>query len=94
MPQVQRGLLEELNRLYTIFTQRNPYFTSSGGKVSVIAHSLGCVIVYDIVTGWRPDLWQVNKCNWTSVTCFHLSKFQVSVFSQDKYTNVGIEGIT
>ncbi|XP_021941113.1 phospholipase DDHD1-like isoform X2 [Zootermopsis nevadensis] len=58
--EVQRGLLEELNRLYTMFTQRNPYFTSSGGKVSVIAHSLGCVIVYDIVTGWRSDLWQVG----------------------------------
>jgi len=60
--QVQRGLSEELNRLYTMFTQRNPYFISRGGKVSVIAHSLGCVIVYDIVTGWRPDSWQVNKC--------------------------------
>jgi len=59
--QVQRGLSEELNRLYTMFTQRNPYFISRGGKVSVIAHSLGCVIVYDIVTGWRPDSWQVNK---------------------------------
>lgn len=58
--EVQRGLSEELNRLYTMFTQRNPYFISRGGKVSVIAHSLGCVIVYDIVTGWRPDSWQVG----------------------------------
>ena len=58
--EVQRGLSEELNRLYTMFTQRNPYFMSNGGKVSVIAHSLGCVIVYDIVTGWRPDSWQVG----------------------------------
>ncbi|KDR06875.1 hypothetical protein L798_03356, partial [Zootermopsis nevadensis] len=73
--EVQRGLLEELNRLYTMFTQRNPYFTSSGGKVSVIAHSLGCVIVYDIVTGWRSDLWQVNKCN--SVELFNFCVFQI-----------------
>ncbi|GLH06924.1 Protein retinal degeneration B [Gryllus bimaculatus] len=55
--EVQQGLSAELNRLYTMFTQRNPYFTANGGKVSVVAHSLGCVIVYDIVTGWRPDSW-------------------------------------
>ncbi|XP_066990985.1 phospholipase DDHD1 [Anabrus simplex] len=59
--EVQRGLLEELNRLYTMFSRRNPYFAANGGKVSVIAHSLGCVIVYDIVTGWRPGCWQVDS---------------------------------
>lgn len=50
--EIQKGLTCELNRLYSTFTQRNPHFTSRGGKVSVIAHSLGCVIVYDIITGW------------------------------------------
>lgn len=64
--EVQHGLSEELNRLYTMFTQRNPHFASSGGKVSVIAHSLGCVIVYDIVTGWRPDSWQVGTFSRTA----------------------------
>jgi hypothetical protein len=75
MLQVQCGLSEELNRLYTKFTQRNPCFISNGGKVSVIAHSLGCVTVYDIVTGWRPDSWQVNECNWASATCFCVLSF-------------------
>ncbi|KAK3913402.1 Phospholipase DDHD1 [Frankliniella fusca] len=50
--EIQLGLTCELNRLYSRFTQRNPDFTSRGGKVSVMAHSLGCVIVYDIITGW------------------------------------------
>lgn len=50
--EIQKGLTCELNRLYSTFTQRNPDFTSRGGKVSIIAHSLGCVIVYDIITGW------------------------------------------
>ncbi|XP_045109954.1 phospholipase DDHD1-like isoform X2 [Portunus trituberculatus] len=48
------GLTNEMNRLYTMFTQRNPYFEANRGKVSMVAHSLGCVITYDIVTGWNP----------------------------------------
>uniref|UniRef100_A0A6A7G0P5 Phospholipase DDHD1-like n=1 Tax=Hirondellea gigas TaxID=1518452 RepID=A0A6A7G0P5_9CRUS len=47
-------LSSELNRLYALFTERNPYFEANGGKVSAISHSLGCVITYDIVTGWSP----------------------------------------
>jgi len=31
----------ELNRLYASFTARNPYFKANGGKVSIVAHSLG-----------------------------------------------------
>ncbi|KAK7086335.1 Phospholipase ddhd1 [Halocaridina rubra] len=52
--EVIKGLTGEMNRLYTMFTQRNPYFEANGGKVSIIAHSLGCVITYDIVTEWNP----------------------------------------
>ncbi|KAF2365050.1 DDHD domain [Trinorchestia longiramus] len=47
-------LSSELNRLYSLFTERNRYFEANGGKVSVVSHSLGCVITYDIVTGWSP----------------------------------------
>ncbi|XP_016843553.1 phospholipase DDHD1 isoform X2 [Nasonia vitripennis] len=47
--EVRAGLQKELNRLYEKFTSRHPGWK---GKVSVLAHSLGCVIVYDIVTGW------------------------------------------
>ncbi|XP_046478246.1 phospholipase DDHD1 isoform X3 [Neodiprion pinetum] len=51
--EVRAGLQKELNRLYFMFASRHPNWK---GKVSILAHSLGCVIVYDIVTGWMgPD---------------------------------------
>ncbi|XP_077180201.1 phospholipase DDHD1 isoform X3 [Paroedura picta] len=49
-----KGLQQELNRLYTLFCSRNPDFRAKGGKVSIVSHSLGCVITYDIMTGWNP----------------------------------------
>lgn len=51
--EVRLGLQKELNRLHHQFCRRHPDWS---GKVSILAHSLGCVIVYDIVTGWMgPD---------------------------------------
>ncbi|KAL4237730.1 Phospholipase ddhd1 [Mactra antiquata] len=52
--EINRSLENELNRLYDMFCERHPYFEPNGGKVSVIAHSLGAVITYDIITGWSP----------------------------------------
>lgn len=52
--QLVKGLQQELNRLYTLFCSRNPEFEEKGGKVSIVSHSLGCVITYDIMTGWNP----------------------------------------
>uniref|UniRef100_A0A7N6FLN6 DDHD domain-containing protein n=1 Tax=Anabas testudineus TaxID=64144 RepID=A0A7N6FLN6_ANATE len=52
--EITKGLTQELNRLYTLFCSRNPEFEENGGKVSIVAHSLGCVIAYDIMTGWDP----------------------------------------
>ncbi|XP_030070570.1 phospholipase DDHD1 isoform X2 [Microcaecilia unicolor] len=49
-----KGLQHELNRLYMLFCSRNPEFEETGGKVSIVSHSLGCVITYDIMTGWNP----------------------------------------
>ncbi|XP_068253515.1 phospholipase DDHD1-like [Nyctibius grandis] len=49
-----KGLQQELNRLYTLFCSRNPEFEEKGGKVSIVSHSLGCVITYEIMTGWNP----------------------------------------
>ncbi|KAA8583274.1 hypothetical protein FQN60_015820 [Etheostoma spectabile] len=51
--EITRGLTLELNRLYSLFCSRNPDFEKNG-KVSVVSHSLGCVITYDIMTGWDP----------------------------------------
>ncbi|KAM6912893.1 phospholipase DDHD1 [Xenentodon cancila] len=52
--EITKGLTQELNRLYTLFCARNPEFEEKGGKVSIVSHSLGCVITYDIMTGWDP----------------------------------------
>ena len=53
-PEMIGSLRSELNRLYSMFCSRSPYFESKGGKVSVIAHSLGAVLLYDILTDWSP----------------------------------------
>ncbi|XP_032883156.1 phospholipase DDHD1 isoform X2 [Amblyraja radiata] len=52
--EIIKCLQRELNRLYELFCSRNPDFEAQGGKVSIVAHSLGCVITYDIMTGWYP----------------------------------------
>ncbi|XP_054653050.1 phospholipase DDHD1 isoform X1 [Dunckerocampus dactyliophorus] len=52
--EITKGLTQELNRLYSLFCCRNPEFEERGGKVSIVSHSLGCVITYDIMTGWDP----------------------------------------
>ncbi|KAK5853329.1 hypothetical protein PBY51_007125 [Eleginops maclovinus] len=51
--EITRGLTLELNRLYSLFCMRNPDFEKNG-KVSIVSHSLGCVITFDIMTGWDP----------------------------------------
>ncbi|KAF6209225.1 hypothetical protein GE061_014970 [Apolygus lucorum] len=50
--EIQEGVADEMNRLYNMFCERNPHIKP---KISVIAHSLGAVIVYDIVTGYLPQ---------------------------------------
>jgi len=39
--QITSSLQMELNRLYASFVARNPYFEANGGRVSIVAHSLG-----------------------------------------------------
>jgi hypothetical protein len=39
-------VLDESNRIYNLFRERNPYFQ---GKVSLIGHSLGSAILFDIL---------------------------------------------
>uniref|UniRef100_A0A8C4Q8G9 DDHD domain containing 1a n=1 Tax=Eptatretus burgeri TaxID=7764 RepID=A0A8C4Q8G9_EPTBU len=52
--EIIKGLQCELNRLYRQFCSRNVHFEESGGCVSLVAHSLGCVIAYDIMTRLNP----------------------------------------
>src|SRR5262245_59268760 len=37
--------------MYQLYLSNDPNFVSRGGRVSIIAHSLGSVIVYDILSG-------------------------------------------
>jgi phospholipase DDHD1 len=44
------SLTTKLNRLYKLFCEHNPYFEGKNGRVSLIAHSLGSVVVHDVLT--------------------------------------------
>ena len=46
--EIWSALQFELNRLYQMFTQRNPTFEANGGKVSIVSHSLGNSISFHI----------------------------------------------
>ncbi|KAK5115787.1 hypothetical protein LTR62_000876 [Meristemomyces frigidus] len=43
---ISRIVLEECNRIYHLFVERNPNFS---GKVSLVGHSLGSAIMFDIL---------------------------------------------
>ncbi len=42
----------ECNRIYKLFLERNPYFN---GKISLVGHSLGSAILFDILCGQQDD---------------------------------------
>jgi phospholipase DDHD1 len=51
--EIINGVIRSMNNTYDIFTRNNPHFK---GKVSLVAHSLGSVIAYDVLTNWSPLL--------------------------------------
>lgn len=60
MLQIINAVRDEINRLYDAFCSRNPYFKEKYDKVSIVAHSLGSVITYDILS-----LWDIEERNLT-----------------------------
>jgi hypothetical protein len=42
-------LVSHMNRLYSLFVSRHPTFLENEGKVSIIAHSLGSVLSFDLL---------------------------------------------
>lgn len=58
--EIMTSLTKEMNRLYNLFCQKNPLFKRKHNKVSIIAHSLGTVIVYDIITSNSSDTQFIN----------------------------------
>ena len=49
---ITRIVLQESNRIYRLFKQRNPSFE---GEVSLIGHSLGSAIIFDILCNQKAD---------------------------------------
>uniref|UniRef100_A0A8C0W6T5 Phospholipase DDHD2 n=1 Tax=Castor canadensis TaxID=51338 RepID=A0A8C0W6T5_CASCN len=56
----------EMNRIYTLFLQRNPNFK---GGVSIAGHSLGSLILFDILTNQKDSLEGIDneKCSLNTV---------------------------
>lgn len=52
--EIMRTFYGEVARLYNLFCEHNPQFIERGGKVSVIAHSLGAVVAFDVLTAATP----------------------------------------
>ena len=48
----------ELNRLFAIFLQRNPYF---GGRIALAGHSLGSLILFDLLSYQTPPTSASNE---------------------------------
>merc|ERR1719354_1299525 len=55
--QLVNSLKEKLNNVYNLFKLDNPSFN---GKVHVIAHSLGNIILHDVLTNWK---FENNGCS-------------------------------
>jgi hypothetical protein len=51
--QITRIVLRECNRLFKLFVEKNPYFD---GKVSLIGHSLGSAILFDILCRQKENV--------------------------------------
>lgn len=61
--EIIQTIREKLNLVYKQFCDRNPAFEINGGKVSIIAHSLGSVIMHDMLTLWNSYLLEKDKNN-------------------------------
>ena len=53
-PEILDSLLMQLNKVYLKFIERNPEFLSCG-KVSILAHSLGSVVMFDALYSCIPQ---------------------------------------
>lgn len=73
--QIIDGVRDEMINLHTKFCSRNPSFLEKNGKVSIVAHSLGSVIAYDILTLWDIELRHLSQ-DATESTGFLTESFQ------------------
>lgn len=61
--EIIQAIRTQLNAVYKQFCDRNPSFKENNGKVSIVAHSLGSVIVHDVLTLWNSFLIEEGKKN-------------------------------
>ncbi|CAO3635059.1 unnamed protein product [Mucor hiemalis] len=54
---------KEINRVYKLFVERNPYFLENNGQVSILAHSLGSMLGFDILTAQPFTATQMPNVN-------------------------------
>ena len=52
-----------MNAVYEKYIRRNPSFIEKKGQVSIIAHSLGSVIIHDVLTLWNSHLMKEQEKN-------------------------------
>lgn len=52
--EMHKILTKEMNRVFSLFLTRNSKFLENGGRVSIIGHSLGSVLVFDLLCQ-QPD---------------------------------------
>ena len=95
MLQIIDGVRNEMILLYKKFCSRNPSFLERNGKVSIVAHSLGSVIAYDILTLWDIELRHLSQ-DATGSTGFLTESLQylrsVTGRTGHESTEVGSEG--
>ena len=52
--EIMKAFHYEIIRLFHLFCSHNPDFVERGGKVSVMAHPLGAVVAFDVLTASTP----------------------------------------
>ncbi|KAG1137398.1 hypothetical protein G6F37_011285 [Rhizopus arrhizus] len=48
--QMIQVITREVNRVYNLFLERNPSFSKNNGQVSILGHSLGSLLAFDILS--------------------------------------------
>ncbi|EIE77626.1 hypothetical protein G6F46_012037 [Rhizopus delemar] len=48
--QMIQVITREVNRVYKLFLERNPSFSKNNGQVSILGHSLGSLLAFDILS--------------------------------------------
>lgn len=70
---ILRIVVEKINLMYIQFCELNPTFVKLGGKCSLVGHSLGTVILYDVLAMQSaPDLPAHLKLNFDPTAYFAL----------------------